>query len=234
MPKEWHSPGTDKGFSYSEILRLFVPEYEELHSGVVEVLLSQQSDQSSILVLGSGEGEDAERILDRIVDSNVVCVDNSEEMLDKTAKRLKRFSGRYRLINADLLNYEPEGSYDSIVSVLTLHHFDLGGKRRLYGHLIRHLKGEGVFVVGDLFTYSQPKLNERVLKEYERYIQSHPQLDDSLRQRALKGHNIRNINSLSSELDILKSIGYNFSEVLYRQSRVALLYAMKNIQSLPD
>jgi len=234
MRKKWESSGADKGISYSEILRLLVPEFEELHEKVIEVLLAQQYEQSSILVLGSGEGEDAERILERIINSNVVCVDHSEEMLDKTAKRLKRFSGRYELVNADLLDYEPSRDYEGIVSVLTLHHFDIGEKRRLYESLIIHLKREGVFVVGDLFTYSQPELNERVLKEYERYIESHPRLDGSLKKRALEGYNVRNINTPSSELDLLKSIGFNFSEVVYRKSRVAILYAMKTIQSLPE
>ena len=109
--------------TYLDEIRAEVPCYDELQEATIEAV---PFAPRRVLELGVGTGETTRRLLERYPDAEVTGLDSQPEMVFKArehgiAVRLARMQ--------DPL---PDGPWDLVVSVLSVHHLDADQKRDLF------------------------------------------------------------------------------------------------------
>jgi tRNA (cmo5U34)-methyltransferase len=109
--------------TYLDEIRAEVPRYDELQTQTIDAI---PFPPGRVLELGVGTGETGRRLLERFPDAEVTGLDASPEMV---------FRARELGIEVRLARIEdplPDGPWDLVVSVLTVHHLDDAGKRDLF------------------------------------------------------------------------------------------------------
>jgi tRNA (cmo5U34)-methyltransferase len=109
--------------TYLEEIRADVPRYDDLQTATIEAI---PFAPGRVLELGVGTGETTRRLLERYPNAEVTGLDSQPEMVFKArehgiAVRLARMQ--------DPL---PDGPWDLVISVLSVHHLDADQKRDLF------------------------------------------------------------------------------------------------------
>lgn len=123
----------------------------------VDILISYIADfykeGNALLDLGMGSGLVEELLFARRPDAYVVGIESSQAMIDLAKPRLAPFEQQYRLIYADLADFEqitlPPATYQIVFSVQALHHLDWEIQQKLYRSLFKLLPPGGVFLLND-------------------------------------------------------------------------------------
>lgn len=109
--------------TYLEEIRADVPRYDELQERTIEAI---PFAPGRVLELGVGTGETTRKLLERYPDADVIALDSTPEMV---------FSAREMGIEVRLARMEdplPDGPWDLVISVLSVHHLDADRKRDLF------------------------------------------------------------------------------------------------------
>lgn len=109
---------------YLELIRSEVPRYEQLQDAAIEAI---PFAPERVLELGIGTGETTRRLLDRHPEARVTALDSSPEMVFR-ARELGIEQVRLARIEDPL----PDGPWDLVITVLTLHHLNDAAKRDLF------------------------------------------------------------------------------------------------------
>jgi tRNA (cmo5U34)-methyltransferase len=128
----WH-PDT-----YLETIRAEVPRYDELQRAAIEAI---PFAPERVLELGMGTGETTRRLLETYPDAWVIGLDSNPEMV---------FRLRQEYDDVQLARMEdplPDGPWDLIISVLSVHHLTDDQKRLLFR---RAREQSRALVVGDV------------------------------------------------------------------------------------
>lgn len=109
--------------TYLEEIRAAVPRYDELQD---EAIAAIPFAPVRVLEVGIGTGETTRRLLAAYPDAQVTGLDSSPEMV---------FRARELEIEVKLARMEdplPDGPWDLVISVLTVHHLRSEGKQDLF------------------------------------------------------------------------------------------------------
>ena len=123
---------------YLETIRAEVPRFDELQERSIDAI---PFPPARVLELGIGTGETARRLLERYPDGALTGLDSSPEMV---------FRAREMGIDVRLARMEdplPDGPWDLVISVLSVHHLDADGKRDLFRRVREHSRA---LVIGDV------------------------------------------------------------------------------------
>ena len=109
--------------TYLDEIRAEVPRYDELQEETIQAI---PFSPQRVLELGVGTGETARRLLERYPDAELTGLDSQPEMV---------FKARELGIEVRLARMEdplPDGPWDLVISVLSVHHLDTEQKRDLF------------------------------------------------------------------------------------------------------
>ena len=109
--------------TYLDEIRGDIPRYDELQAATIEAI---PFAPSRVLELGVGTGETTRRLLERYPDAEVTGLDAQPEMV---------FKAREHGIEVRLARMQdplPDGPWDLVISVLSIHHLDESQKRDLF------------------------------------------------------------------------------------------------------
>ena len=124
--------------TYLDEIRADVPRYDELQEATVDAI---PFPPRRVLELGVGTGETTRRLLERYPDAEVTGLDSQPEMV---------FKARELGIEVRLAACEdplPDGPWDLVVSVLSIHHLDADAKRDLFRRVREQSRA---LVIGDV------------------------------------------------------------------------------------
>jgi tRNA (cmo5U34)-methyltransferase len=110
--------------TYLEAIRAEIPRFDELQEQTVAAI---PFEPTRALELGFGTAETTRRIWERYPQTRITGIDSSPEMVFK-ARELGWEEMRLGRIEDPL----PDGPWDLVISVLTIHHLDADGKRDLF------------------------------------------------------------------------------------------------------
>jgi tRNA (cmo5U34)-methyltransferase len=124
--------------TYLDAIRADIPRYDELQEATIEAI---PFPPARVLELGVGTGETTKRLLERYPDAKVTGLDSQPEMV---------FKAREHGIEVRLVRMQdplPDGPWDLVISVLSVHHLDEEQKRDLF----RRVRDQSrALVVGDV------------------------------------------------------------------------------------
>jgi len=124
--------------TYSELIRSEVPRYDELQEQAIAAI---PFPPERVLELGMGTGETTRRLIEAYPDSWVIGLDSSADMV---------FRAREMYDDVQLARIEdplPEGPWDLVVGVLSIHHLRSDLKKNLFRQVKEHARS---FVIGDI------------------------------------------------------------------------------------
>jgi tRNA (cmo5U34)-methyltransferase len=124
--------------TYLDAIRVEVPRYDELQAATIDAI---PFAPSQVLELGVGTGETTRRLLARYPDAEVTGLDSQAEMV---------FKAREHGIEVRLARMQdplPDGPWDLVISVLSVHHLDENQKRDLFRRVREQSRS---FVMGDV------------------------------------------------------------------------------------
>ncbi|MGI8461596.1 MAG: class I SAM-dependent methyltransferase [Solirubrobacterales bacterium] len=125
--------------TYLEMMHAEVPHFDELQGHAVGAI---PFAPANVLELGIGTGHSTRRLLDRYPDAAVTGLDASPEM----AFRARELGVDVRL--ARMEDPLPDGPWDLVLSVLSVHHLTDDGKRDLFRRVREQSRS---LVIGDVF-----------------------------------------------------------------------------------
>ncbi len=131
--------------TYLDEIRAEVPRYDELQEATIDAI---PWPPRRVLELGVGTGETARRLVERYPDAEVTGLDAQPEMV---------FRAREVGIEVRLARMEdplPDGPWDLVVSVLSVHHLDDPQKRDLFRRVRQQSRA---LVIGDV-VLAEPQL----------------------------------------------------------------------------
>ncbi len=143
---------------YPSRIRNEIEDYEVLQAKVLDAARGRRV--TSILDLGTGEGETARRVLSLYPDARLHGIDSSAAMLDGARNRLPM--ERVSLNEQNLQDELPTGPFDLAVSALAIHHLTRDEKVDLFDRIARVLMPGSRFVLGDLIVPENP--NDAVIE----------------------------------------------------------------------
>lgn len=124
--------------TYLAMIRAEVPRFDELQSAAIDAI---PFPPTRVLDLGAGIGDTSRRLLERYPEAQVTGLDSSPEML---------FRARELGIETQLARMEdplPDGPWDLVIAVLSVHHLDSAGKRDLLRRVCEQSRS---LVIGDV------------------------------------------------------------------------------------
>jgi tRNA (cmo5U34)-methyltransferase len=129
--------------TYLKLIQEDVPRYGELQDEAVAAI---PFAPARVLELGVGTGETTRRLLARYPDAEVTGLDSSSEMVFRA--RELGIEGRIARMEDPL----PDGPWDLVISVLTVHHLDDEAKQDLFRRVRETSKA---LVIGDVVTAAE-------------------------------------------------------------------------------
>lgn len=194
--------GEEWGFdpaTYAEAVREDIPGYERFQELIVGSAAAGWGG-GRVLELGTGTGETARRLLEGLEGAQLVCVDESAEMLAEAEKALP--SDRVQFIRSRLQDPLPGGRFDLVVSALAIHHLDAREKADLFGRVRQSLAPGGRFVLADVIAPEDPGAAKIPLT---------PGYDKP--------------SALPEQLEWLREAGFGSVEVVWQRDDLALVVA---------
>jgi tRNA (cmo5U34)-methyltransferase len=137
--------------TYTDMILAEVPAYRDLQRHLAEATAG--IDASAILELGVGTGETAAAVMAVHPAARLVGIDESEPMLARARDRFPAADLRVQRLEDPL----PGGSYDLVVSALTVHHLGPAGKADLFRRVRARLRPGGRFVLADVVIPGDPR-----------------------------------------------------------------------------
>ena len=125
-----------------------IPGYEELQAAVAAA--TDGLEVRTVLELGTGTGETALRVLALHPDASWTGLDASESMLARARERLPAADLHHGKLEDPL----PDGPFDLVVSVLSVHHLTGDAKRDLFTRIAQLSDN---FVLGDVVVPEPPE-----------------------------------------------------------------------------
>jgi tRNA (cmo5U34)-methyltransferase len=124
--------------SYLERIRSEVPRYDELQEQAIAAI---PFAPERVLELGMGTGETTRRLIEAYPDCWVIGLDSSPDMV---------FRARENYDDVQLARIEdplPEGPWDLVIGVLSIHHLTADLKKNLFRQVREQARS---FVIGDI------------------------------------------------------------------------------------
>jgi tRNA (cmo5U34)-methyltransferase len=123
---------------YLDLIRKEIPRYEELQEQAIAAI---PFAPQRVLELGMGTGETTRRLLEAYPDAWVIGLDSSPDMV---------FRAREMYDGVQLARIEdplPDGPWDLVIGVLSVHHLQAEQKRELFRRVREHARA---LVLGDV------------------------------------------------------------------------------------
>jgi ubiquinone/menaquinone biosynthesis C-methylase UbiE len=136
-------------------------------------------DTGTILDLGCGTGLELESIFRKLPNVQLTGIDLADKMLQKLREKYARYS--ITLINGDYFTVDfGTEKYDTVLSVMSFHHFTHSQKLELYQKILRCLRKGGNFLECDyMIGTNDKKLEDFYLAERNK-LQTDPEATEDL------------------------------------------------------
>lgn len=203
-----------------------IPYHKELHTVMAKYVKRhyQKGRQLSILDLGVGTGLTSRVLQNLLPNAKFDVIDFSKQMLVGAKAKLGTKNVQY--LYGDYASYKFNKQYDIIVAVIGVHHQTHAGKRKLFKKIYKLLKQGGIFIFGDLVTYT-----DKYTAAFNQALHFHHLVKHATNTKTLAewAHHYMFLNDLApieDQFEWLTQVGFKTS-VLFQKMNTALLMCKK-------
>lgn len=137
--------------SYDRDRKILIPCYNDFYGTCLDVIPFHKDRELRVLDLGAGTGLLTAHVSTRYPFAQFALIDISPQMLEIAETRFKKVDnpGRYSFHVADYTSEKIKGTYDLVMSALSIHHLDPSEKQQLFEKVYDILEPGGFFINGD-------------------------------------------------------------------------------------
>jgi tRNA (cmo5U34)-methyltransferase len=209
---------------YNDARKTLIPCYEQFY-GIITELAHSNLPKPTIADLGAGTGLLSSLLLQKFPAASFTLIDISGNMLDIARQRFVN-QNQFQYFEADYATFDFPGTYDMVVSSLSIHHLDDKEKWALYKKIFIMLKPGGLFINGDLIRGVNPETNQMYLDQWLDKIEK-SSLDQAEKEAAYYRMTFDKPATVPENLYNMRKAGFVDVDIFYKCYNFAILYGRK-------
>jgi tRNA (cmo5U34)-methyltransferase len=204
---------------YDRSRRQMVPCFDELY-GIAAGLLPFPRERSfEVLDLGAGTGVLAQFIAAKFPHARILLADIAPEMLKLARERFAREAGVVdSRLSYTLLDHGQDpipGTFDAIVSGLSIHHLEHDEKRALFERIHAALREGGIFINAEVILAESENLERRANEDWKRAARAAGAGESDL-AAAIERQRHDRCATLDAQMNWLRESGFREVAAAYR------------------
>ena len=195
-----------------------IPCYDAFYRRATDLIAH---DAKNILDLGAGTGLLSQFVRQWYPDAHIILADLSEPMLEKARVRFADDSN----VTFEITDYTTapiNGTYDSIVSALSIHHIDDESKRALFEKIFKALRPGGTFVNAEQVAGPTPALDAQYKALWLEQVREAGATPDQIADSLYRQQDDR-CASVENQLDWMRRAGFTDADCWFKDNRFAVL-----------
>lgn len=211
--------------AYDSKRRIFIPCFDDYYINTTKFIAHIIKAPKNVLDLGAGTGLLTSFWYKEFPKAHYVLDDISVEMLNMAKERFSN-GQNFDYVPDNYNESLPKDDFDVIISALSIHHLDDAEKQSLFKRIFDKLPKGGVFVNYDMFNADTEEMTEKYNQYWENLVLNSqiPTVDIEHWQ---KGRSIDKECSVSEEIAMLKSAGFENVHCLYANLKFGVVMAKK-------
>jgi tRNA (cmo5U34)-methyltransferase len=205
---------------YDGLRRTLIPCFDDFYGTAVRVIPFEQTAPLDVLDLGGGTGLYSGMVQAVFPNAQITMLDLAAEMLEKARVRFEGMGKSVRIIIGDYASTF-EGSYDLIISGLSIHHLEDAEKERLYDRIYLSLKPGGMFVNADQVMGSTTELEKLYRQNWLEEVRARGISDEAL-DAAYKRMEYDRMAPLEHQIRWLEAAGFQDVDCWYKNFSFAV------------
>jgi tRNA (cmo5U34)-methyltransferase len=200
---------------YDRARRRLVPGFDDFYRTAIDLIPFGREDEIDVLDLGAGTGMLSAFVAYNFPRARITMIDISDEMLAQARKRFELGGDRFHFVVSDYADAALDGSYDAVVSALSIHHLGDTQKAALLGRINGVLKAGGAFINADQFRGASDELEK---SHHQRWLARVRELgvgEKDLAQ-ALERMKLDRTATLDDQLRWMREAGFHDIDCAYR------------------
>jgi tRNA (cmo5U34)-methyltransferase len=199
---------------YDRARRRLVPGFDDFYRAAIEQIPFERDREIEVLDLGAGTGLMSAFVAYNFPNARIRLSDISDEMLARARERFELGGDRFQFVAGDHGVAAIAGSYDVIISALSIHHLEDAQKAALFKRIHSALRDGGVFVHADQFRGATPEVERR---HHERWLARARELGVGERDlaQALERMKLDRTATLDDQLKWLTDAGFRDIDCAY-------------------
>ena len=214
---------------YDSWIRKAVPGYDDMFAIAGELLPFAADAAIDVLDLGAGTGLFASHVLKKCPQGRFVLYDVAAGMLDVARARFSGCPGRFRYVVDDYRNLGDVGSFDLVISSLSIHHLADEEKKALCGRIYAVLRDGGMFINIDQIKGPTPALQELYGKTWLAKVRQAGASEDELQGGIERRLAFDREATLADQLRWLEEAGFADVDCIYKNYLMGLFIGIKRM-----
>lgn len=214
---------------YDNLRRILIPCFDEFYKTAVDVIPFERTASIKILDLGAGTGLYSGRVQAVFPNAEFTLLDLAIEMLEKAKTRFSQLGKLPKILIGDYIETDLEGSYDLVISGLSIHHLSDADKKCLYQRIYNALKPGGMFINADQVLGKTPESERRYRQHWLDSVRLLGISDEEL-NAAQKRMEYDRMATLDAQLDWLNAVGFQDVDCWYKNFSFAIFGGYRSVQ----
>jgi tRNA (cmo5U34)-methyltransferase len=206
---------------YDRSRRQLIPCFDDYYASAVAQAPFPRDAELRVIDLGAGTGLMSAVFAEAFPNATFTLVDVAPDMLAKARDRLGS-DPRFDYVEADYLEWPFEGSFDLVISCLSIHHLEDADKRTLFGHARRALRDGGAFINADEVRGATDAVNERNLELWLSHARAAGGTEEDI-AAALDRMKFDRLALVDEQLDWMRDAGFRDADCVYKYLMFAVM-----------
>lgn len=209
---------------YDRQRQMLIPCFDDFYS-IAAAAAASAKVSPHILDIGAGTGLFSAFMLEKYPGAHLTLIDISDKMLEVAQSRFERHP-KVAYVADDYTKHEFSGSFDIVVSSLSIHHLSDIEKKELYRKAYALLNPGGVFVNADQVLGSTPYLETLYKDDWKMKVEASG-LPREARSAAYERTKLDKMAPLDAQLGWLTEAGFADVDCIYKYYNFVVMFGRK-------
>ncbi|WP_042352856.1 class I SAM-dependent methyltransferase [Bacillus massiliigorillae] len=209
---------------YDNQRKRLIPCFHDFYSIPISII-ETKNNAPTVLEIGAGTGLFASFLKEKYPQAHITAIDLSEKMLDVAKERFQNDKD-IDYINADYTTHNFKGTFDIVISSLSIHHLTDEEKQKLYNKIYDLLNPNGIFINADQVLGQTAYIETLYTNDWKAKIEASGLTQQEL-TAAFERTKLDKMATLADQLNWLTESGFQDVDCIYKYFNFVVLFGRK-------